>query len=242
MKVSLLNDEPDSRFFQRLFKVELEAAPELELVGASFESTEFEPQLFTQHPHISRQWVTYANRLRQAEFFAGRYCADLALQRWLGKCHHYCVAKGEHGEPIWPEAIVGSIAHSRRLALAVATQHARNVGLDCEPIMNRETAMQVADIVCRSDERLRLDCDDVSYPFMLTLLFSAKESIYKAIYANVKQVLDFDCVELIAVCQQTQHARFRLMQDFSPHYTCGKEVSVYYAVFDQELITIAMNI
>jgi phosphopantetheinyl transferase (holo-ACP synthase) len=71
---------------------------------------------------------------------------------------------------------VGSIAHDDALAVAVAARigAARTIGIDVE----RHDALNASDAsVVLRDEELEVVCDD---PSLATLLWSAKESAYKA--------------------------------------------------------------
>ncbi len=132
---------------------------------------------------------------RRREFALGRACARHALAR-LGV--QAPVGRGDDRAPIWPDGVVGTITHTDDLcAAAVAPRRiARALGLDAEldtPLRPRAAAR-----ICTSAEREHL----ATLPSLLSpcgwekLVFSAKESFYKAYYAVAATPLGFRDVEL----------------------------------------------
>ena len=125
---------------------------------------------------------------RRAEYSSGRRVAHAAL-RQLG-ASNVAVAKRDR-VPVWPEGVVGAIAHSQDLACALVARHRRflGVGLDIalENRVGAKTAKRVLDVSERS-----LVADENGY----TLLFSAKEAIYKATNPATGEYLGFRDVRL----------------------------------------------
>lgn len=80
-----------------------------------------------------REVILRAVEKRRHEFITGRACARMALQR-LGVAPAP-IGKGAHGEPLWPQGVVGSITHCRPYrACAVATDaDVTALGIDAEP-------------------------------------------------------------------------------------------------------------
>ncbi|WP_374336351.1 4'-phosphopantetheinyl transferase [Leeia sp.] len=145
--------------------------------------------------------MTRAVAKRQAEFLAGRLAASAAL-RSLGASGH--VPVGEDRSPQWPAGIVGSISHTDRLAIAVvarATQCA-GLGIDIEPVMDSDTVRNLQHMIARPEE-LALQPKSLSLPQFLTLLFSAKEALYKAVFPRLQQVLEFHDARLLGVRDNT---------------------------------------
>ena len=137
-----------------------------------------------------RQALAEVGERRGAEFSSGRRVARAALQG-VGVDG---VAIGRLGRaPAWPSCVVGSIAHSRRLAIALVGRSARYaaIGVDVEPF-GRATR-RVAERVLSERERAGL-ADDSWH----TLLFSAKEAVYKAVNPLAGEFLEFRDVEVAA--------------------------------------------
>jgi 4'-phosphopantetheinyl transferase EntD len=129
---------------------------------------------------------------RRAEFTTGRACAHDALARLgLSPCP---IPSGERGEPRWPSGVVGSITHCdgyRACAVARTTQIA-TVGIDAE--VNAALPDGVRAEIARSEElpRLRELEHDIPAVHWDRLLFSAKESVYKAWFPLAGRWLDFE--------------------------------------------------
>lgn len=129
---------------------------------------------------------------RRREFTTERLCARAALEQ-LG-VPAVPIPTGPRGEPIWPAGVVGSITHCdryRACAVARATE-VGSVGIDAEPNSPLPEGL-LADIA-RSEElpwlvRLGQELPGVHWD---RLLFSAKESVYKAWFPLAKRWLGFE--------------------------------------------------
>lgn len=128
---------------------------------------------------------------RRQEFITGRACARAALAR-LG-LPPAPILRGERGEPQWPAGVVGSITHCAGYrACAVARQRdVLTLGLDAEP--HGPLPDGVLNAVARPQEQARLTELTTAHPGVHwdRLLFSAKESVYKAWFPVTGQWLGF---------------------------------------------------
>jgi 4'-phosphopantetheinyl transferase EntD len=141
---------------------------------------------------IEEAVVGRAVEKRRAEFTTGRACARDALAR-LG-LPPSPIPSGERGEPQWPAGVVGSITHCdgyRACALARTTQIA-TVGIDAE--VNAALPDGVLTEIARPEElpRLRELERDLPAVHWDRLLFSAKESVYKAWFPLARRWLGFE--------------------------------------------------
>lgn len=131
---------------------------------------------------------------RAKEFAAGRRVARAALQR-MGLPAAEIGSSGRR--PAWPAGAVGSIAHTGALAAAAvgSSRRFRGLGLDLES----ETAVspRVAGRVLSADERAWLPAAE-----WRTMLFCAKEAVYKAVNPIIGEFLGFQDVELDVDAQQ----------------------------------------
>ena len=147
---------------------------------------------------------------RRREFTTARVCARAAL-RELG-LPATPILTGERGEPLWPAGVVGSITHCdgyRACAVARSTKVV-TVGIDAEP--NAELPDGLLGDIARPEElpwlrRLELELPEVHWS---RLLFSAKESVYKAWFPLAKQWLGFEDA-VIAVDPSTSAFTARLL-------------------------------
>jgi 4'-phosphopantetheinyl transferase EntD len=117
---------------------------------------------------------------RRREFVTARALARDALSR-LG-VPPQPIAAGSRGEPLWPEGVVGSITHcSGYRACAVARRaDLATIGVDAE--VDEALPERLLPDIALPEERRRLDALAREDPGVSwdRLLFSIKESIYKA--------------------------------------------------------------
>lgn len=140
---------------------------------------------------------------RRREFTTVRACAREAFAR-LG-APIVPVTTGERGEPLWPDGVVGSITHCDGFrACAIARSSAiATIGIDAEP--NAQLPDGVLSDIARPEERpwladLRGREPNVHWD---RLLFSAKESVYKAWFPLAKRWLGFeDAIVTIELSKQ----------------------------------------
>lgn len=158
---------------------------------------------------------------RQQEFLAGRYCAHEALV--MLEAHRQkmpgdkILAVGNSRAPIWPEGTVGAISHSDHLVGAIAAygSDALGVGLDFEAIMTDERGRRLARRVCTPKEWLMVqDRASVEQPlgWWVTLLFSAKESLYKALFPHHQEFVGFQAVDISGVDLDAQSFTYAFSQ------------------------------
>ncbi|MEE1786290.1 4'-phosphopantetheinyl transferase superfamily protein [Streptomyces sp. SP17BM10] len=144
---------------------------------------------------------------RRREFTTARHCARAALTR-LGVAYRPIIP-GHLGAPSWPDGVVGSLTHCdgfRAAVVARATDLA-SVGIDAEPALPLPD--DVLEIIALPDERRRIASllllrPDVPWD---RILFSAKESVYKAWFPLTGKFLDTSEADLILSPDGTFTAR-----------------------------------
>lgn len=131
---------------------------------------------------------------RRSEFLAGRLVAALALRK-AGLPE----TVGRAGRaPVWPAGVVGSITHSKDRAIAAVSTRYGGVGLDCETLVSADRAMQLAAAIF-SETEARLRPDALPFGTFFTLVFSAKEALYKALSLRLSRVPAFHEAVLTAL-------------------------------------------
>jgi 4'-phosphopantetheinyl transferase EntD len=128
---------------------------------------------------------------RRREFATTRLCAREALAE-LGQ-RPVALLPDEAGAPVWPSGFVGSLTHcdGYRAAAVARSAELHSIGIDAE--VDRELPDGVLELIALAAERAELATlpsdPAVNWP---RLLFSCKESIYKAWYPLMHSWLDFD--------------------------------------------------
>lgn len=125
-----------------------------------------------------RPVVASAIERRRQEFIIGRSAARQAMAK-LGSAPA-AIPVGPSRQPQWPAGHVGSISHTRELVAAAAgrTEHARSLGIDVEIVGS--VTDELADRILTKGERAALDAGPIQDG--ATVIFSAKEALYKAQY------------------------------------------------------------
>ncbi|MFE7506920.1 4'-phosphopantetheinyl transferase [Promicromonospora sp. NPDC057488] len=129
---------------------------------------------------------------RRQEFAAGRACARAALEE-LGH-PGWSLVPGPRREPRWPAGVVGSISHCPGLAVAVTARTVDTITIGVDVETDAPLPPGVAGDVMGTGEAAaveRLAALDAATPWS-RLLFSAKESLYKAWYPLRQEWLGFD--------------------------------------------------
>ncbi|MGW5647897.1 4'-phosphopantetheinyl transferase family protein [Saccharopolyspora sp. NPDC003752] len=140
--------------------------------------------------------IARARDKRRREFTTGRWCAHQALSR-LG-VPPAPLLRGERGAPQWPAGILGSITHCAgyRAAVAARAGQVHTVGIDAEP--HAPLPDGVLNVVSLEAERADLARLSAARPdtHWDRILFSCKETVYKAWYPITGRWLGFEDARL----------------------------------------------
>ena len=171
------------------------------LAGHTVHHVTFDPTTFTDAdlpwlPHHAE--LSNAGRKRKAEHLAGRIAAAHALP------DRTVPGIGPSGEPLWPEGVSGSITHSGTQAMAVVVRHPDAlVGIDCEAILPDPEARDIQDGIIDVQEAICLTHSGYPFALALTLAFSAKESLFKALFPQVKTYMGFERARVTELTEKT---------------------------------------
>ena len=213
------------------------------LPGTVLLSTRFDPALliaddFQRSAVLPPASIQRSVAKRQAEFLAGRLCARAALQQ-LDNLD--CVpAIGEDRAPVWPQHISGSITHSSGHAAAIVGHKAqwRGLGMDLENVLSLERAERLAGEILTATELQRMAMlPREQHALLVTLTFSAKESLFKALYPIVQKRFYFEHAEVLEWSENGQ-VRLRLLTDLSEEWRHGKELVGQFAVDGEQLLSL----
>ncbi|WP_409468290.1 4'-phosphopantetheinyl transferase family protein [Streptomyces sp. HC307] len=155
--------------------------------------------------------VARAVAKRRREFAVVRGCARRAMEK-LG-VPPQAVLPGERGAPRWPDGLIGSMTHCDgygAAALVRATDLA-SLGIDAEPHAPLpEGVLESVALPGEQDRLRRLAAEHPAVPWD-RLLFSAKESVYKAWFPLTRKWLDFSeaDIDLVMDPHGRMHGRFR---------------------------------
>jgi enterobactin synthetase component D len=140
---------------------------------------------------------------RKAEHVAGRLCINWCYQMLTNQTPPI-IHSDNHGCPIWPFPFKGSISHSNGMAVGALINKANilSLGVDVETILDDKTTKNIFGMILTPAEQaihINPVSEKMTFNSYVTLIFSAKESIYKALYPLVKHFFDFSAASVTSV-------------------------------------------
>ncbi len=140
--------------------------------------------------------VARAVEKRRLEFRAGRTCARRSLVA-LG-FEPGAIVMGRDRAPEWPDGVVGSITHTKGYCAAVVGKAGDFAGLGVDAEAQGRVGPELWAHIARPEEIgwLQRARDDPEASVRATLLFSAKEALYKAQYPVTRAWLGFHDVRV----------------------------------------------
>ncbi|MEU2555016.1 4'-phosphopantetheinyl transferase [Streptomyces sp. NPDC014684] len=183
-----------------------------ELLPESVVAVESRGDQDTDEAHLypqERLLVARAVSKRRREFTAARVCARRAMEK-LG-VPPQPVLTGERGAPVWPDGLAGSMTHcdGYRAAALVRAADLASLGIDAEPHAPLpDGVFGTIALPAEQDRHRTLSAARPAVHFD-RLLFSAKESVYKAWFPLTRAWLDFSEADIELTTEPGQDARGR---------------------------------
>lgn len=219
IKVGFLNDRPEVRACIIEFNVQ-----------------KYSDNLFTYlavpFPEVLEKTIPK----RRADFLAGRYAASYLLKS--AGCYDAIPISSDRA-PVWPKDWKGSISHTEKWALAVIAPSGShlNIGVDIETL--RPGIMQEISTTFTSvSERWLLSSCDIDYEIALLITFSAKESLFKALYSQVQYIFGFDAAKICDLNTLDCHFTLELTSQLAPSLHAGYQVKGRYSIGEYGVITL----
>lgn len=168
--------------------------PLARLLGdAPVKVAEMDPRLATPGADLfveEAQAIASAVDSRRRQFTAGRWLARHAW-RQLGHAPTPLVNDAQR-VPMWPSGLVGTITHTSVWCAAAVARASEVAGIGADVEAATPLELGLWDRVCRPEEQAFLRGQPASLAGLLAkAVFSAKESIYKALYPRIRTFLDF---------------------------------------------------
>ena len=208
------------------------------LAGAQLLSCHFDPtQLQPDDAALSGIAAVKGANKRQAEHLAGRLCARQALLQLTGTAS--VPAVGADRAPCWPAGVVGSITHGDGWAAAVVASASdyQGLGLDVETWLSHERAERLAAQLLTSAELQRLEqLPESQRAAQISLSFSLKESLFKALYPLVQQRFYFHDAEVLSAVDG--RAELQLLRDLGPHWPAGSRCQGQFADLGAQVLSL----
>lgn len=141
--------------------------------------------------------------------------------------------------------LVGSITHSADYVAAVVCEVGAlaGIGIDIEQVIDTPTCTEICGEVVSAKERSRIPYPDCAEALnvLLTLIFSAKESYFKASFPLVERYFDFSSVEFLGIDMTARRITMRCVENLSDQLHVGFTFQVGYAfISNHSVMTMAM--
>ncbi|MGR5445712.1 4'-phosphopantetheinyl transferase family protein [Vibrio jasicida] len=184
------------------------------------------------------QELSIAVPARQVEFVAGRYLAGKVLQGLGGR---FTVLEADKNRcPIWPFFYTGSISHAYGRAVCAATlisEHS-SVGVDVEGVVDDVLASMLENTIMTTQDRALCNSSMLPKALMMTLIFSAKESLFKALYPHIGRHFGFEVAFVKELNVQTRCITMELLTDLNENWVRGCQVSGRFELLDKRVYTL----
>ncbi|MBQ0758913.1 MAG: 4'-phosphopantetheinyl transferase EntD [Zhongshania sp.] len=210
-------------------------------IHCRFDETRYSELLFPAYEIELPAVLAAASNTRKAEFLAGRVAAKYALTE-LGLMPD-TIGIGKHRNPLWPHSVLGSISHHRGNVFCLMMRRPVTgvlniaLGIDVESMMSLDDAMRLGASVCSADER-RLAAQHFSdQTLSLTLIFSAKEALFKALYPLIGSYFDFLDVRVSGINIPRKELQLTLNRDLSSCLLRGQTMTAHWRETPKSVMT-----
>lgn len=217
----------------------LERQPEIQIRICPFDVSHYQDALFSHYGVTMPIQLLQAVPKRRCEYLAGRVLFHQLLHEYQQP--PYQLHNTLSGAPLWPEGYVGSISHADGNALCCLMPDTfyQAIGIDIETLLSPDSCAELAaHIVQAEEQRLLLSATDLSFTQALTIAFSAKESLYKALYPQVQRFFGFEDAQLVQLQTDLQQFTLQLTTDLTPQLTAGSLFHGHYCFFRHQLISV----
>ncbi|WP_341661545.1 4'-phosphopantetheinyl transferase superfamily protein [Vibrio sp.] len=209
----------------------------IEVQHTGFDVNEYHQSLFGYHQVDFPANLGKAVDKRCAEYLAGRIVARKAIERINGTTPQIGTHKDR--SPIWPQGLIGSITHSDGVVIAAVAEqkHHRLLGIDFEHWMSAQLADELCDQLLDQSEKQLLLQSDLAFERGVTLIFSLKESLYKALYPHVNTFFGFDEARVRSIDTTNGAFIIELLTCFDKDYQQGWSTEGYFKVLPDGVLT-----
>lgn len=208
-----------------------------QVVSYTFELMDI-PQIWQQYDLARPDYLLNAVPKRLNEFYAGRILAQAILQQHFD--YSASITSMSERLPIWPKGFKGSISHSNNKLVVAISSQVNYLGIDIENIVDENFAKDSAALILTSAEQYLWKTGQIqglNFREYLTLIFSLKESLYKAVYPVAQSYIDF----LEALVEQFDFENKLVQLSFCPKvrekYGLLEHYQGYWKIEDERVLT-----
>ncbi|MCL3881517.1 4'-phosphopantetheinyl transferase superfamily protein [Marivita sp. GX14005] len=203
------------------------------LLTARYHPDRFTPELFHTNGMPLPLHIARSVPKRQAEFLAGRLLVRHG-QEALNLAPD-TIGTADTRAPIWPKGSSGSITHARgRCGVLISTDTGSSYGIDTEQIAQGDSLKAILSQTLSDHDKALLSKTETARD--ATLVFSAKETLFKALHPLIGRFFGFDAAEL-AEPPGKNTLRLRLTADLSNTFSKNQPFLIHHETTDSHILT-----
>jgi len=172
---------------------------------------------------------------RKDEFYTGRWCAAICIHK---KTNRFDVPQiNQDRSPKWPTNLIGSISHSNKIAIA-ATEYSHNalaIGIDIQAPIAEQELLAIQDLILSPIELKRFP--DLIHHQLFDLFFSAKETLFKALYPSCLEFFEHKDAEIISTNKTNSTLDIKLLRNLKTIWKKDQIFTINYGMMSNEVVT-----
>ncbi|WP_241602428.1 4'-phosphopantetheinyl transferase family protein [Rosenbergiella nectarea] len=217
-----------------ILQAEVSTAP-LRAACCLFDPSAFTPQLISQFGLVLPEALRHAVKKRQAEYVASRWLVAKLLETI--DIPSFQLFNRPDRSPIWPTGKVGSLSHHDHKTFALIDSYPTWVGNDIERMLTQQKAAELRSMIMTHEELSLLTSAGFSLSQATTLVFSVKETVYKAVYPEVQTVFGFEQVTITACDPHLGRVTAHLSAVAQPISSPHPQWDIHYWLTDTEVMS-----
>lgn len=232
----MIKDQIESSFIHSMEVGYVKYKSSIRVCIVEFDVEHFRDTLFLDYMISFTERLSTAVIKRRAEYLAGR----IAAKRLLKKEGVICpVGMQSDRSPQWPLGWTGSITHSDKYAISIIAPKSEGVflGVDMEKF-NPKVIKKTAEIFLTSTEKKTLESTGLEFHIALLITFSAKESLFKALYPLTGNYFGFDAARILEIEEKSQTFTMELLVSLSKKFPIGSQYRGNYNIYNDYVITL----
>jgi len=172
---------------------------------------------------------------RKDEFYTGRWCAAICIHK---KTNVFDVPQiNQDRSPKWPPNLIGSISHSNKIAIAVTeySHKALAIGIDIQAPIPVKELLAIQHLILSPIELKRFP--NLIHNQLFDLFFSAKETLFKALYPLCLEFFEHMDAEIISTNRENSTLDIKLLRNLNKIWKKNQIFTINYGTMSNEVIT-----
>lgn len=183
------------------------------------------------------KYLEQAASTRLSEFYSGRILIQAILAQYYD--FYDGVTSLSQRLPQWTPPFRGSISHSKNQIVVAVSASTVYLGIDIEHWVSDALIAEGQHLILNHQDLKIWDKikSDLSFQQFMTLVFSMKESLYKAVYPEVKHYIDFLDAAITEISLQNRCVKLRFSNEIQNKFQLIDEYEGYWLIQENYVLT-----